>query len=385
MAHDDRTEKATPRHRRRAREQGQVARSPDLGGAAVVAAGLFAISLLGPRIASAGASSFRAILGQIANPARATSAAGLEDLMHTALSVILLSVGPIAGACMLAGVLSSVAQVGFRPSTHSLKADFRRINPASGAKNLFGPNAAFEAVKAVAKVAVVGAVAALALLPGLRTMAAYVGIPPLALGSISGSSALSVAQRAAFAYLLIGLIDYAWRRRRHERELRMTKQQVKDEQRQHGLPPEVKAALRRRQTQLARARMMAAVPDADVVVTNPTHFAVALSYDGSRTAPEVLAKGQDLVAMQIRRIAEENDVPVVSDPPLARALHASVEVGQVIPAELYAAVARVLAFVYKLAGRRSMLAGAGGPRARGAGGASRPGGAGGTARRRLAS
>ncbi len=136
----------------------------------------------------------------------------------------------------------------------------------------------------------------------------------------------------------------------------MTKQQVKDETRQYGVSAEVRAALRRRQMQLARSRMMAAVPDADVVVTNPTHFAVALRYDGTRTAPEVVAKGQDLVAAQIRRIAEENDVPIVPDPPLARALHQSTEVGQMIPEELYAAVARVLAFVYRLAGRRRLAA-----------------------------
>ena len=134
----------------------------------------------------------------------------------------------------------------------------------------------------------------------------------------------------------------------------MTKQEVKDETRQYGVSAEVKAALRRRQMQAARARMMAAVPDADVVVTNPTHFAVALRYDGTRTAPEVVAKGKDLIAAQIRRIAEENDVPIVADPPLARALHQSTEVGQVIPEELYAAVARVLAFVYRLAGRRRL-------------------------------
>jgi flagellar biosynthesis protein FlhB len=108
--------------------------------------------------------------------------------------------------------------------------------------------------------------------------------------------------------------------------------------------------------QAARARMMAAVPDADVVVTNPTHYAVALRYDGSRTAPEVVAKGKELIAAQIRRVAEEHDVPIVSDPPLARALHQSTEIGQVIPQELYAAVARVLAFVYRLAGRRRRMA-----------------------------
>ncbi len=184
--------------------------------------------------------------------------------------------------------------------------------------------------------------------------ASIVGISAAGLGVLSSTSALAVAQRAAFAYLLIGLLDYAWRRRQHEKQLRMTKQQVRDEVRQYGVSAEVKAALRRRQMQAARARMMAAVPDADVVVTNPTHYAVALMYDGTRTAPEVVAKGKDLIAQQIRRVAEENDVPVISDPPLARALHASVEIGQAIPEELYAAVARVLAFVYRLAGRSAL-------------------------------
>jgi flagellar biosynthetic protein FlhB len=165
---------------------------------------------------------------------------------------------------------------------------------------------------------------------------------------------LGIAQRAALAYLAIGLIDYVWQRYRHEKQLRMTKQEVKDEFKQHGLPPEVRAALRRRQMQAARARMMAAVPGADVVVTNPTHVAVALVYDGSKPAPQLLAKGQDLIALQIRRIADENDVPVISDPPLARSINKSVEVGQQIPEDLYQAVAQLLAFVYRTAGRKAV-------------------------------
>jgi len=354
MPRDDRTEKATPKHRKRAREKGQVARSPDLGGAVVLVVGVLTISLMGPQIAEAGASALRSVFSQIADPSRAMSASGLEDLMHSALSVVVLAVGPVAGACMAAGVLVNVAQVGLRPTPQALKPDFRRINPVSGLKNLLGPNAVFEALKAIAKVAVVGAVAALALLPGLTALAATVGVSPAALAVIAGHSALAVAERAGFAYLVVGVIDYAWKRHRHEKQLMMTKQQVKDEVRQYGVSAEVKAALRRRQVQMARARMMAAIPDADVVVTNPTHYAVALTYDGSRTAPEVVAKGKDLVAAQIRRIAEEHDVPVIADPPLARALHASVEIGQVIPEELYAAVARVLAFVYRLAGRRRL-------------------------------
>jgi flagellar biosynthesis protein FlhB len=350
MANDDRTEKATPKHRERARRKGQVARSADVGGSLVLAAGLFAISLLGPRIVNSCQAAFRQIFAEIADPARATTAASLKGLMGTTLSTIGLTVGPIAGICLATGALAGAAQVGFHPTPVTL--DFRRINPISGIRNLLGPNLIFEALKAVAKVAVVGLVAALALIPGLTDLASEVGIPPGALGLTMSHRAIAIAQRAALAYLLIAAIDYAWQRRRHERKLRMTKQELKDEVRQYGLPAEVKSALRRRQMQAARARMMAAVPEADVVVANPTHFAVALRYDGSRTAPEVVAKGQDLIAAQIRRVAEEHDVPIVSDPPLARALHAGTEIGQTIPEELYAAVARVLAFVYRMARRR---------------------------------
>lgn len=360
MASDDRTEKATPKHRKRAREKGQVARSPDLSGSVVLLAGLFALALMGSHIVSAGASSFREILRDIPNADQATTLEGLNGLMHTALSTLAATVLPVAGTCMLVGVLAGAAQVGGIPHPQALKPDFRRVNPASGLRNLLGPNLVFEALKAIAKVGVVAAVAALAILPGLKVLASYVGISPLQLGSVFRAKAFGVAEHATIAYLLIGVVDYAWRRRRHERQLRMTKQEVKDEVRQYGVSAEVKAALRRRQMQAARARMMAAVPRADVVVTNPTHYAVALAYDGSRTAPEVVAKGKDLIALQIRRIAEESAVPVISDPPLARSLHASVEVGQVIPQELYAAVARVLAFVYRLAGKRSLIAGRGG-------------------------
>jgi flagellar biosynthetic protein FlhB len=295
---------------------------------------------------------FQQILREIANPSRVTSAAGMRGLMSTTLSTLELGIGPIAGMCLAAGLLAGAAQVGFRPAPQALGMDFHRISPLAGAKRLFGPGALFETLKACAKIAVVAAVAALALLPGLRNLAGEVGVRPNTLGSLLGSKAFEIAQRATLAYLVIAVVDYLWQRRQHERGLRMTKQQVKDELRQHALPAEVEAAQRRRRMQLARQRMMAAVPQADVVVTNPTHFAVALRYDGSRVAPEVVAKGQDLIALQIKRIAEENEVPVIADPPLARALHSSTEIGQMIPEELYAAVARVLAFVYRAARRR---------------------------------
>jgi flagellar biosynthetic protein FlhB len=357
MPAENRTEKATPRRREDARKRGQVARSPDLSGSLVLIAGLFTIALLGGHIADALASCMRTIFAGISNPQTVTSAAGLKALLSVGLTTVALTVGPVAGACLLSAVVGGVVQVGGLPRARALRFDWHRISPAAGAKNLLGPNLLFETGKAIAKVAIVGLVAALSLLPGISGLAAKVGIQPLALGALSGRTAIAMAERAAFAYLLIGLVDYAWRRRRHERSLRMTKQEIKEEERRHNVAAEVKQALRRRQLQAAKARMMAAVPDADVVVTNPTHFAVALKYDGSKPAPEVLAKGQDLIAAQIRRVAEEHEVAIVADAPLARALYGSTEIGQVIPAELYVAVARVLAFVYRIAHRARAVSG----------------------------
>lgn len=356
VAHDDRTEKPTPRRRERARREGQFARSADVGGSLVLAAGLFAITLLGPAAVNATGNAFREIFGEIATPGRATTAGGLHALLEVGLATIASTVGPIALVCLLAGLLAGAGQVGFRPALRPLKLDFKRINPVSGARNLFGPNAIFETLKALAKLGVVGGAAAVAIVPQMGALAAEVGLPPGLLGKTMGSRGMAIAQHAAFAYLVIAAIDYLWQWRRHQRALRMTKQEVKDEMRQYGLPAEVRMALRRRQAQAARKRMMAAVPTADVVVANPTHFAVALRYDGTRTAPQVVAKGQDLIALQIRRIAEEHAVPVVHEPPLARALYASCEIDQMIPEELYAAVARVLAFVYRLARRRRYAA-----------------------------
>jgi flagellar biosynthetic protein FlhB len=352
--HDpDKTEKATPKRRNEARREGNVAKSTDLNSAVVLAAGLVGLIFMGPKAIAGVSDAMRTIFGQISHPGMATSASGLHTLMQLGLNVMLTTVAPIAGMCVFAGVASNVAQVGFKPTFQPLKPSFGKLNPITGFKNtFFSTRMPFEGAKAIAKVTAVGAVVAIALIPQLTHLGASVGTPPAALASLIGSSVMGIAERAAIAYLLIAVIDLIWQRRKHAKSLRMSKQQVKDEFKQTQLPPEVKSALRRRQIQAARARMMAAIPQADVIVTNPTHFAVALKYDGNHPAPIVVAKGQDVVAKQIRRIADENNVPIVPDPPLARSLHKSVEIGQMIPAELFAAVAQVLAFVYKMAGRR---------------------------------
>ena len=351
MAGGDKTEKATPKRKEEARKKGQVAKSADLNGSMVLLGGLVALSIWGPHIWQEMGASMRGTLSMISQPETVT-ASGVAKLFMEGGRTIMLTVGPIALACLVLGVLTNVAQVKLKPSFQGIKPDFKRLDPLKGAKNLFGPNLIFEGAKNLTKVAIVGVISAFAVVPKLGDLAALVGMAPADLVSKLASTVLGIAQRAAIAYILIGIADYAYQRWRTEKSMRMDKQEVKEEQKSFSSPPEVRAAIKRRQMQAARARMMSAVPEADVVVTNPTHFAVALVYDGQKPAPEVLAKGQDLVAAQIRKLASENGVPVISDPPLARSLHATVEVGHQVPEELFAAVAQLLAFVYRVSKKK---------------------------------
>lgn len=343
----EKTEKATPKKRADARKKGQVARSADLTGALVMLAGLMMLAVAGPGIAQRLGDAMRECFALIAKP-EAIEAGGLGEILLRQLTHVGLAIAPVAGGCMVMAVIACVGQVGFKPSGEAVKPDPKRINPASGFKNIFGPNAIFEAVKSVSKVAVVGAIVFAALYPRLPEFGALVGIEPIELGMRLGDGVRGLAWRACLAYLLIGIIDFAYQRWRHEKQLRMDHQEVKEEQKQQALPAEVRGQIRRRQIAASRARMMAAIPEADVVVTNPTHFSVALKYDGAKGAPEVVAKGQDILALRIRELAKEHDVPVIPEPPLARSLYATVEVGHEIPEELYHAVAQVLAFVYRL-------------------------------------
>lgn len=352
MAADDKTEKPTAKRRGEARKKGQVAKSTDLNGALVLIAGLMAVSLMAGKIVTGTATIMTNVFGDISHPGNVSTHAGLSALLHQGMMTLLTTVAPIFAVCIAAAVLVNVAQTGLRPSFQKLKPSFARLNPVSGFKNTFGPRIAFEAAKAIAKVAVVGGVVALALIPDLTHSAAGVGTTPVALGKLMDSGVRGIVERAALGYLLIGIADFIYQRHRTEKALKMTKQEIKEEGKQYQLPPEVRGAIRRRQIQQSRARMMAAIPKASVVVTNPTHYAVALEYSVDQPAPVVVAKGTDHIALQIRKIAEEHGIPIVPDPPLARELFRVVELGQMIPADLYQAVAQILAFVYRVANRK---------------------------------
>jgi flagellar biosynthetic protein FlhB len=323
----------------------------DLNGAVVLVVSLFALTALGPSIVEGMAGAMRDTYARLGDPQAALTARGLEGLAISSLRTVALAVLPVAFACMLGSVLANLGQVGLKPTPEALKPQPRRINPIQGARNVFGPRMFFEGGKTLLKVAVVGVIVGLAVVPKMTELAATVGTSPALLSGELWSMVMSLVQRAAIAYLFIAAIDFAYQKWHFAKQMRMSLQDVKDEFRSQNLPAEVRSAQRRRMMQQARARMMADVPQADVVVANPTHFAVALKYDGTKPAPVVVAKGQDLIALQIRRIAEEHDVPVVENKPLARSLHATVEIGQMIPEELYQAVAQVLAHVYRVAGK----------------------------------
>jgi flagellar biosynthetic protein FlhB len=223
----------------------------------------------------------------------------------------------------------------------------------SGLKRIFGTNGLVELCKALVKLTAIGGVAFFAVWSQLPSLAGLVGVSPGELLSQIGSRIETIALEVLAVLALLSALDVVWQRHRLAKSLMMSKEDVKQEARQSDLAPEVRGAIRRRQIQLIRRRMMAEVPTADVVIVNPTHFAVALRYDGTSPAPKVVAKGREHVAAKIREIAEANGVPLVSNPPLARTLYREVELGAMIPEALYVAVAEVLAYVYRTARGRA--------------------------------
>jgi len=254
-------------------------------------------------------------------------------------------------------VISSVSLGGLLFSGKALQPKFERLNPLKGVMRLFSAQTLVELLKTIAKAIVIGGIAAVVIWSYQDQMIALMYAPTTqALAAGMRLVALCCALIVA-ALLLIVLIDVPWQLYSHHKKLRMSRQDVKQEHKESDGDPHVKARIRQQQRAMARRRMMAEVPKADVVVTNPTHYAVALKYEaGGLGAPCVVAKGSGLIAARIRMLAEEHDVPQLSAPPLARALHEHVELGQEIPAELYKAVAEVLAWVFQLRSWKEGLA-----------------------------
>ena len=349
----ERTEKATPKKQGEAFNKGQIAKSVDLNGAVVLTAAVFALSAFGPRMLEQMETAMVTVIQLITRP-EVVDQKGVGSLFLLIGKHVALGALPVVAVCMVAGVIINVIQVKPKLKRKVLKPDPKRLNPISGLKNLFSPNSLVELGKNLVKIGLVGAIVVATVMPRLDELAALVGTPAQDLLPVMCGMVLTLAKRAAIVYLAIGFVDLLWQRHRIAKSLKMEKKEVEDEHKQQELPAEVKRAQKRKAFELASQRMMDAVPTADVVVVNPTHYSVALKYDAENPAPIVVAKGLDELALRIRQIARDADVAVVPDPPLARTLYATVDVGKMIPEDLFHAVAQLLAYVYRVAGARKV-------------------------------
>lgn len=348
----ERTEPATPKRREEARKKGQVPRSHELVTAGVLAA----IFLL---LHQSGGGLVVRLADFLAASLDGAAAVDLTDgnvlgwyvqaavfFLATAAPLFLVSLGT--------GLVLNYLQVGFLFTTAPLTPDLGKLNPGRGLQRLFSRHALVELVKSLAKVVLIAWAAFGAVRPAFDLV---LGLNETELGEVFPTLEILVYRvglRVSLALLVLALLDYAYQRWDYGRGLRMSKQEVKDEAKQQEGDPQVKGQIKSRMRQMAMRRMMQRVPQADVVITNPTHLAVALQYETkTMDAPEIVAMGADYLAQRIRELAEENRVPIVENPPLARALWSTGEIGQAIPLDLYQAVAEVLAFVYRLKRRRA--------------------------------
>lgn len=343
----ERTEPASPRRLEKAREEGQVPRSRELSTFAVLMAGGAVLWSMGQTLGSS--------MGNIVRSGMSFDASLMADPMSivSRLSVqtvdALLTFGPVLLVLVLVALFAPMSLHGWLFSTKALMPDFKRVNPASGIKRMVSLNGLVELGKAIAKVSLLGIVAFWMFRSNSEAIFTLsmedLPIASEHAGNLIGKSFLMISG----AMIIVVLIDVPFQLWNHHKQLRMSREDLRQELKETDGDPQIKAQIRARQREIARRRMMAEIPNADVVVTNPTHYAVALKYsEGMMRAPRVVAKGADLVAARIREIAAEHNVPTLEAPPLARALFRHTELGDEIPSQLYAAVAEVLAYVFQL-------------------------------------
>ncbi|MFO7610806.1 MAG: flagellar biosynthesis protein FlhB [Candidatus Krumholzibacteriia bacterium] len=350
MAEDvggEKTEKATGRRREQARNKGQVAKSQEVSGAFLLVTGVLVLLLTGGRFAEVLGRNTAYLLSQahVLGPANRW---GVRDLLEANLEVLLAALAPLLGALLVAAFGGNVIQVGLHASAESLAFKTEKLNPITGMKKFFRKTMLFEIAKNVVKIALIGLLAWWTI-SGLMGKLAGMAILPLPeVVALGRAGFMTLMARLLAFVLLLAVIDWAWQKYQHEENLRMSKHEIKQENKELEGDPQIKARIRGLQFEMARKRMLPDVPKADVVITNPTHYAVALRYLPGSAAPVVVAKGQDHVAAVIRQIARKARVPVIENKPVARALYRQVEVGKMIPESLFQAVAEVLAYVYRL-------------------------------------
>jgi flagellar biosynthetic protein FlhB len=342
----EKTEKATPKKRQDARKKGQTAKSQDISTAVVLLAVFLFLKLAGNYLKTGIFSLFKNSFQDymLMN----TTSGNLRVIFLAVIKNLAFYLGPILLVALIAGVAANLAQVGFMFTSEALQPKLEKINPISGFKRIFSVRSIVELVKSLLKISFVGIVTFTVLwkrMPDILILSQKsVGADLVILGSLS----VQMGLYASGALLFLALLDFLYQKYDFEKSIRMSKQDIKDEYKNTEGDPLIKSRIKQRQREMAMRRMMQEVPHADVVITNPTHYAVAIRYDeGKRDAPFVVAKGVDYTAQKIKQIAKENEVMTVENRPLARALYSQTEIGDTIPEEFFKAVAEILAFVYR--------------------------------------
>ena len=347
----EKTEAPTARRLRQAREEGNVARSTDLTAALMLLASIILLYILSTRLFEAMAAVLHRLLSSIdaSNPTRSDDLGAIANYLMGLMGWTVL---PLLVAIAGVGIMVAASQTGLMLTGKPLVPKFSKINPISGFKRLVDARAAIRLVMSLGKVAIISTVATIMIMAEMQAIAA---LPMMTLGAATTAAAnltFVLAIKLAALLVILALLDFAFQKYQHTKDMRMTKQEVRQEMKDMDGDPLMKQRRARVARQLAMQRMAQQVPKADVVITNPTHLSIALRYDSdAMRAPKVIAKGADFMAMRIRQIATANGIPLVERKPLARALYSSVEVGEEVPEEHYAAVAEILAYVYRLSGK----------------------------------
>ncbi|MBU0518962.1 flagellar biosynthesis protein FlhB [bacterium] len=343
----EKTEEPTAKRKSESRKDGNVAKSMEINSTLVLLTGMVALTVFGGFMLTQMLTVDRFLFSQIGQIEITTGT--LRGYLFSGSKVLLTILLPVMLPIAVIGIVANILQFGFLFTFKAIKPKFDKLNPISGLKKMFSKNSLVQLVKNLVKVTVIGWVGYLVISGLTDDMIPLMDQSPWAIFLWICQGTMKIGFYTIIALLMVSLLDLKYTRWEHHEKLKMTKQEVKDEARQSDGDPKVKAKIKQIQFKTALQRMMKNVHIADVVITNPTHVAVALKYDSeTMTAPQVVAKGKRLIAMRIREIAAEHDIPIMEEPPLARALYKSADVGQQIPGNLYQAVAEILAYVYRL-------------------------------------
>ncbi len=344
---EEKTEKATPKKRQDERKKGKVAKSQDINTSVLLLLCFLILFVSGSFIKNNLTALFRQSFTEYIQ--WDVTVGSVNQLLVESTTEMAKILAPIMAIAIVAGLVSNFTQIGFLFTGEPLKMDLKKIDPIQGAKKVFSARALVELVKSLLKIAFIGAITFFVIWINKDEMMMLAFKTAENAIGFFGKTTITMGISAAIALLFLSILDYTYQKYDFEKNIKMSKKDVKDEHKNMEGDPQIKSKMKERQRDMATQRMMSEVPSADVVITNPTHYAIAVKYDEAEaSAPYIVAKGTDYIALRIKEVAKENQVVTMENRPLARSLYDAVEIGDVIPEEFYKAVAEILAYVYRL-------------------------------------